>query len=140
MRAALIRRSGNSGGVARVPRNTLPWLTLAGLLALVAVVLQSGGCSSNSTPQSPKASSRATPAPQPKRTLRASVLKLRIPAVSGEAVVADGSHLQLIGGLDSAGVSSATVSELDTETGRLRQDGSLSEALHDAAAARVGGR
>ena len=122
-----------------MPRDTLRWLMLAGLFVLVAVVLQSGGCGTDSNSHRPNAAQNATPAVQSKRKLTGSELGLRIPPVSGEAVVADRGRLQLIGGLDSAGVSSAAVSELDTATGRLRQDGSLSQPLHDAAAGRVGG-
>src|SRR5436305_7455654 len=117
MRTALIFRSGNWDEVGLVPRDALRWLVLAGLLVLVAVVLQSGGCGSGPASHSPNAGQNAPPAAEPKRKLTSSELALRIPPLSGEAVVSEGGRLQLIGGLDSAGASSATVSELDTETG-----------------------
>ncbi len=61
---------------------------------------------------------------------------MSLPApVSGEAVAARGSSLLVIGGLDSGGVSTSSVLELDPGAGTIRSAGSLAEPVHDAASA-----
>ena len=72
------------------------------------------------------------------RKLIATESKLRIPALSGEALVAEGRGLRSIGGLDGAGASTDAVYLLDPSAGSVRRAGSLIEPLHDAAAARLG--
>jgi len=65
----------------------------------------------------------------------------RLPApVSGETVVPQGSGILIIGGLDAGDVSIASVTRLDPESGATNSAGSLSQPLHDAAAATLPGR
>ena len=65
----------------------------------------------------------------------------RMPApLSGETVVPRGNGVLLIGGLDSSDVSVATITRFDPEAGTTKTAGSLSQPLHDAAAAVLGGR
>lgn len=77
------------------------------------------------------------------RGLRLSVrqLALRLPApISGEAVLADGEGLLVIGGLDSRDVSTAAVERVFPAAGKVRPAGSLAQPLHDLAAAPAGGQ
>jgi N-acetylneuraminic acid mutarotase len=60
--------------------------------------------------------------------------------VAREVVVAEGRHLTLIGGLDAKRVSTAAVVRIDPATGTSRAAGALSEAVHDAAGARLGNK
>jgi PQQ-like domain/Kelch motif len=60
--------------------------------------------------------------------------------ISSESVVATKSGPLIIGGLDSAGNSASGVFLLDPASGRLREAGSLTGPLHDAAAAALGER
>ena len=71
--------------------------------------------------------------------LAAHRLPLGLPsAVSGEAVAAQPGGVLVIGGLNSSDVSTSSVIELDSKTGRAGVVGSLAEARHDAAAAVLG--
>ncbi len=68
-------------------------------------------------------------------------LRNRLPApVSGEALAATDQGLLVIGGLDQADTSTDSVLALNTASGKAKPAGSLSEPLHDLAAATVGGR
>jgi len=65
----------------------------------------------------------------------------QLPApVSRAAVVADGSAIDIAGGLDRANASADGVFRLDPATGALARAGALPQATHDAAAAIVAGR
>lgn len=59
---------------------------------------------------------------------------------SGEALVSQGNRLLVIGGLDSGGLSTADVLELDPVRGGIKTVGTLAEPLHDLAAARLRAR
>jgi hypothetical protein len=59
--------------------------------------------------------------------------------VSREAVVADGTHLTVLGGISPAGTSLSQVSSVDPPTGSVIGAGSLATAVHDAAAIAIGG-
>ena len=59
--------------------------------------------------------------------------------LSGEAAVTTADRILVIGGLDAADVSTTGVTRLDPRTGRMAPAGSLSEPLHDLAAASLGG-
>lgn len=59
--------------------------------------------------------------------------------LSGEAVVAQGAGVLVIGGLNSSDESTIGVYELSSGTGRFKTVGSLSEPRHDTAAASLGG-
>ena len=80
------------------------------------------------------------PAPSRPRHPLVKAWNHHLPApVSGEAVLAQGNDLLLVGGLDASDVSIATVTKIDPATGAARPDGELSEALHDIAATAVPG-
>jgi hypothetical protein len=71
-------------------------------------------------------------------SLKVATSSQRLPApISGEAVVSQGGKLLSIGGLDESGVSVSTVTELDPTGGGASSAGSLSQPLHDLAAAAV---
>jgi N-acetylneuraminic acid mutarotase len=59
--------------------------------------------------------------------------------ISGESVVAMPGGPLILGGLDSASASVGGVFQLDSGSGHLREAGSLTGPLHDAAAAVLGG-
>ncbi len=66
---------------------------------------------------------------------------MRLPsAVSGEAVIADGGGLLVLGGLDSVGVSTGGALRVLPRQGVTQPAGSLAQPLHDLAAASLGGR
>jgi hypothetical protein len=80
-------------------------------------------------------------AAQAEPRLVATRLRVPLPApVSSEMVVPDGGRLLIIGGLDGASQSASGVFSLDPQTGSLAPAGTLSQPLHDAAAASLGGR
>ncbi len=115
------------------------WLIpiLAAVAAIVIVVLlvhdpghpSSGG------------STQARPSSSTRTALVATTMSPGLPApISGEAVVASGDGLLILGGLDSSNTSVGGVFRMDTATGRLRPAGALSGPLHDAAAAALADR
>ncbi len=59
--------------------------------------------------------------------------------VSREAVVGAGTQLTVLGGITPDGTSLAQVSSIDPRTGAVTSAGSLATAVHDAAAATIGG-
>jgi hypothetical protein len=95
------------------------------------------GCGSSSSPRPAQARHHGPVPPRPLK-LTATESKLRIPPLSGEALVSEGRGLQSIGGLDGAGASTDAVYSLDPSAASVRRAGSLTEPLHDAAAARLG--
>ena len=109
-------------------------------VGLVAIAIL-GGCGS-SGPSSGTASSpnkEEPPAPRPLK-LRVETSPHRLPApVSGEAVVPEAKGLLVIGGLDRSGASIDSVLRLDGESGSTSTAGTLSQPLHDAAAAALPG-
>ena len=60
--------------------------------------------------------------------------------VSREAVVVNGAELTVLGGLTPQGSSLADVSTIDLRTGAIRVAGRLTNVVHDAAAATIGGQ
>lgn len=74
-------------------------------------------------------------------TLRASTPRWRLAApVSREVVLIQGSDLEVIGGLTSAGASTAAIELVDPRTGTARAAGRLAAPAHDAAGAVLRGR
>jgi hypothetical protein len=64
----------------------------------------------------------------------------RLPApISGEAVVAEGNDLLIVGGLDEADTSTDEVTRFDPVSGAARSVGALSQPLHDIAATKAAG-
>jgi hypothetical protein len=129
-------------------------------LALAATVLFAlAGCTGSTTPATP---STASPGTAPARRLAATAGE-SIPArvgtksptpttclvttlpwtlpqpLSRETVLAVGDGLLLAGGLDRANRSSALVRHIDPLTGRSAKVGMLSDPVHDAGGALVGG-
>jgi hypothetical protein len=114
---------------------------LIALVALAAaivgvIVLVSGSGSSQSS--APGTRSRGHAAPEKPAHLQVRRAGWSLPApLSGEAVVDRGDTLLVIGGVDSADVSTRSVIYIDPKTGENGPFGSLSQPLHDAAAAPV---
>jgi hypothetical protein len=81
-------------------------------------------------------------APADPPTLRTTVVSRSatpLPApVSGESVVGMRAGPLILGGLDSSSVSVSGVFQLDSGNGELREAGTLSGPLHDAAAVALG--
>ena len=72
-------------------------------------------------------------------TLVARAASTPLPApISGESVVAMRGGPLILGGLDSSSASVSGVFQLDAGSGRLREAGTLSGPLHDAAAVALG--
>ena len=70
-----------------------------------------------------------------------SAAPFQLPRGSARAVlVADGDHLLLLGGFNSAKQTIAEILRIDPTTRTVRSAGSLNAAVHDAAGALVGGR
>jgi hypothetical protein len=109
-------------------------LGLAGWLVVLAVQgIFSGGSESGST-------SAGAAGSRPAR-LSAKTSSLRLPEpLHGATAVASGAGLLLIGGADRSDVSTDKVLRLDPRTDRVTPAGTLSAALHDAAAASIAGR
>jgi hypothetical protein len=108
-------------------------------VALVVVALS--GCG-GSGPASTSGGARLTATrpttspPKRKVVLRVRLSRHRLPTpVSGEAVVAAGHDLLVIGGLDSGDTSTDAVTRFDPVSGAARPAGTLSQPLHDLAAA-----
>ena len=86
------------------------------------------------------------PSPAAQRRSTRSVLSVRpAPYTLGAPIqktvaVASDRTVYIAGGLDSAGATVGGVFSMDPSTGALRQLGSLSRAVHDAAGALIGGK
>lgn len=121
---ALVRRRRRLLGVGAI------------LAAAVAVVLLSSGGGSGSRPGgTPAAGGSQRGAPRPLR-LQAETSPDQLPApLSGEAAVSQGGRVLIIGGVDSGDISTSSVLGFDPSSGRTAPAGSLSQPLHDAAAA-----
>jgi hypothetical protein len=116
-------------------------------VVLLVLVLGSGGGSPRGSASSPSKDTGKTARSAAKAPGQGAppLLAQRDPhdlpsAVSGEAVVAQQHGVLVIGGLDSSDVSTSSVLELSSATGRAAPVGSLSEPRHDTAAAELGGR
>lgn len=117
--------------------------TITVLLTLaIAALAGCGGSGSLSTAASPAGRKKAVQQAPPPRPLKLHVksASIQLPApVSGETVVPEGKSILVIGGLDGSDVSVASVLRLDPGSGRTSLAGSLSQPLHDAAAAALPG-
>jgi hypothetical protein len=124
---------------ARRRRRLLPLALGLAAAAVVVVLLAGGGShSGGGSPAPGPAASPEVPAPAARPVARLAPHRLPEP-LSGEAVVADGGRILVIGGLDAEDVSTSQVLSLDPATGRLAPVAPLSEARHDTAAAALGG-
>jgi len=102
---------------------------------LCAAALAVSGCGAGSSAGRRVASGAAPPS-----RLQARLLAARLPvALAGESALASGGRLLVIGGLQSDGSSSDAIIALDPRTGASRQQGTLAQPTHDAAAASLGG-
>jgi len=117
-----------------VIRRWWPALALAGAGGLVALLLIafSTGHSASTRTQVPVTGGTET------RLVAHTMSRPLDAPVSGEAAVAVGGHVWVIGGLDAAGASSNGVFSLDPTSGKLRPVGILTQPLHDEAAAASG--
>ncbi len=107
---------------------------LAATLLLCALVAGCGG----STPHREVA--RSTTTTTPPQTVQSSVTSWSLPSpVSREVVVGDGGSLIVLGGLDSADSSTASVYSITPSTGTATKVGELARAVHDAGGALLGG-
>ena len=111
-------------------RRIFPLLALGVVLVVVLAVRHSGG-SATAHRQAPASPMRLVARMEP----------YRLPApISAESVVGLAGGPLILGGLDAGESSVGGVFQLDPASGRLREAGSLSGPLHDAAAAVLGGR
>jgi N-acetylneuraminic acid mutarotase len=122
---------------ARRRRRLLP-LALGLAVAAVVVVLLAGGSSHSGPPTAGPAAPSEAPAPAARPVARLARHRLPEP-LSGEAVVAEGGRILVVGGLDAEDVSTSQVLSLDPSTGRFAPIAPLSEARHDTAATALGG-
>ena len=117
-------------------------------LGLVATACSSSTPAAKPAPKQPSTTTKAptgstattSPASStPKQVVIASPFQL--PRGSARAaLVADGDHLLLLGGFNSAKQTIAEILRIDPTTKSVTNAGSLNAAVHDAAGARVAGR
>ncbi len=116
----------------------------------VGAVLLAAGCGSGSSAGGGPATSRPahpSPAPHATSTTTAPATRLVVAAASftlprgsaRAALVADGDHLLLLGGLDGTRNTTAEVLLIDPTHATVTTVGSLAAAVHDTAGALVGG-
>jgi hypothetical protein len=111
---------------------------------LLGVIMAAAGCGSSAAPRSgtepgTSASTAGPAAPRPPRRLQVTTASARLPeGLSGEAIVPDRGGVLSIGGLDPSLVSTSGL--LRITAGGVRAVGALATPLHDAAAAKLGGR
>ena len=111
---------------------------LLGSLAALAVLGLKVTSGSSGDGAGQTGTSRANSGSSAPTTLRATPSGAHLPvALHGEAVAAATDGLHVIGGEDRGGSSTDTVYRLDPATGRTVTDGSLTQPLHDAAAATI---
>jgi hypothetical protein len=107
--------------VERLTRRT------AGAVVLAVAAALSGLAATTTVPNAP--------------TVRAVDAPWSLPSpVAREVVVASGSRVTVVGGLDATGASTTALVELDPKTGRASSAGALALGVHDAAGVRVGKR
>ncbi len=116
-------------------------LAVAAVAALGLADVHGTGHKTKTPP--PRQDAKATPAVRPPAA-EAGLLPWQLAAPLSREVVlprAGTRHeLVVLGGLSSGGLSTNGVAVLDTRTGRLRSEGSLLQATHDAAGAALGAR
>jgi hypothetical protein len=114
------------------------WVVIAGSLSVLAA------CSAS--PPSPHRSASpaepdASPTANPPLTLQVTRAAFRLPsAISREVVLSRGQDLLIIGGITQQLTTTATITRLDTATGRATHAGRLADPAHDAAGAVLAGR
>jgi hypothetical protein len=113
-------------------------ILLASILALVVIGLQvSFGSSGGGQSESGQSGGRGRSHPPAPARLTATTSRTRLPvALSGEVMAFTSHGLLVIGGEDSGGPTDR-VYRLDPASGRISPDGSLTQPLHDAAAATI---
>ncbi len=119
---------------------TRPGVRIALVAALVSAgTLACGGGGGGGNDASTTTTGAATSVPV--TGVRAVQAPWTLPApVAREVVVVSGKELTLVGGLDATKFSTASIVTVDPVTGASRAGGTLSEAVHDAAGVRSGGR
>jgi N-acetylneuraminic acid mutarotase len=110
----------------------------AAVLGIVLLLNSGGGSGSGSGGSRPVLTKQAPSKPAPPVRLRVQTSAQTLPApLSGETIVQSGGNLLVIGGLDSSDASTASILGLDPVHGKSALVGSLSQPIHDAAAARL---
>ncbi len=112
-----------------------------GVVCVVILAVALGSCSGGGDTHSstPGTSEAKTTASRPSGVVRVADAGWRLPApVAREVVVTNGRELVVLGGLDATKFSTAAVVRVDASTGTSRPAGTLAEAVHDAAGARLG--
>ena len=104
------------------------------VLTVLALAASAAGCSAGAA-QAPRAAARPRPSGV---TSELAPYQLSAP-LSREVVVASGSHLRILGGLDAAQQTVGGVFDLDPASGALAPVGQLARPVHDAAGAVLGG-
>lgn len=97
----------------------------------------------STTPTTSNTATTLASAPTPAHVTTSFMPKELPTATSRASVVLDGSSVLILGGLTSSGSASGSTSKVlrfDPATGAITADGQLAAAVHDAAAAVVGGR
>jgi len=126
-------------------RRTFTVLAILAVVCLALVVFLPGGSSGKTTRSTHSAVRGNAPAarrgPAPPASIEAGVEPWSLNApVSRPAVVANGTGLTVLGGLNPAGTSLSEVSTIDTSIGTIASAGTLAAGIHDAAAATLGAR
>lgn len=151
----MIRRAASNASPRGVPpsnvlrtafissRKTTTFANPRAIAATVALLLAANGCGGEHTSgartvhSNGPAPSTTTAAPIPSAKLRTASWTLPRPPARA-ALVADGDHLLLLGGLDGNDQTTAEVLQIDPRSGSITDVGTLTSAVHDAAGALVG--
>ena len=138
MAEALADRRTRRARQQQLRRRRLTVLVVVMVLVGLGIYALSGG--SPSTPGKARSVAVTThPKPTGPDSIEAGVEPWLLPApVSRASVVTNGVGLTVLGGLNSAGTSVATVSTVDPPTGAITAAGALAVPVHDAAAIAVG--
>ena len=124
-----------------MPRRVGIALVVALVSAGAAACSGGGGGGNDASSTTATTTGAATATTAPAAGIRAVNASWTLPApVAREVVVASGSEFTVVGGLDATKFSTASIVTVDPATGASRTGGTLSEAVHDAAGVRSGGR
>src|SRR5690242_10242812 len=139
-RRAPHRRRGPARGLSPARRRGLARLAVLVVIVVGLIVIVSEGPSSSGGSGSTPTAAGVEPKPPPSR-LRAAVASARLPtALHGATATASGSQLLVIGGADRQEVSTDQVVAVSPGGTSVSPYGTLVQALHDAAAAGLGGQ